>query len=62
MDIHRCRFVPYPTSAINAVAFSCSQLTGRRNANLVRLAIGRANGDIEIWVSYFPSRVAFAVD
>ncbi|KAK8046299.1 hypothetical protein PG996_014363 [Apiospora saccharicola] len=49
MDIHRCRFVPYPTSAINAVAFSCSQLTGKRNPNLVRLAIGRANGDIEIW-------------
>ncbi|KAK5663527.1 hypothetical protein OQA88_3957 [Cercophora sp. LCS_1] len=56
MDIHRCRFVPYPSSAINAVAFSHSSLPtapSARKQNLkqvqVRLAIGRANGDIEIW-------------
>lgn len=56
MEIHRCRFVPYPSSAINAVAFSHSSLpaaTSTRKQNLknvqVRLAIGRANGDIEIW-------------
>lgn len=51
MDIHRCRFVPYPPSAINAVAFSHpSSLThpGKGPSSL-RLAIGRANGDIEIW-------------
>ena len=51
MDIHRCRFVPYPPSAINALAFSHpSSLTspGKGPSNL-RLAIGRANGDIEIW-------------
>ncbi|ORY70193.1 WD40-repeat-containing domain protein [Pseudomassariella vexata] len=50
MDIHRCRFVPYPPSAINAVAFSYSHVTkAQGNKVPVRLAIGRANGDIEIW-------------
>ncbi|KAL0475245.1 WD40-repeat-containing domain protein [Neurospora intermedia] len=56
MDIHRCRFVPYPASAINAVAFSHSALppvpAGKKNLQKniqVRLAVGRANGDIEIW-------------
>jgi len=48
MDIHRCRFVPYSPSAINAVAFSHSDTQNRKNAQ-VRLAVGRANGDIEIW-------------
>lgn len=46
MDIHRCRFVPFPASPINAVAFSHPLLDSKRPA---RLAIGRANGDIEIW-------------
>ncbi|KAL2023654.1 hypothetical protein VTK56DRAFT_1811 [Thermocarpiscus australiensis] len=56
MDIHRCRFVRYPASAINAVAFTHSSLpsVSAKNKYLqkniqVRLAIGRANGDIEIW-------------
>lgn len=49
MDIHRCRFVPYPTSAINAVAFSSHQTTKKKSTSIARLAIGRANGDIEIW-------------
>ncbi|KAI0853478.1 WD40 repeat-like protein [Daldinia vernicosa] len=49
MDIHRCRFVPYPPSAINAVAFSYPTLTKSQRGAPVRLAIGRANGDIEIW-------------
>ncbi|KAK4193461.1 WD40-repeat-containing domain protein [Podospora australis] len=56
MDIHRCRFVQYPASAINSLAFTHSSLPAlsirRKEAqkNLqVRLAIGRANGDIEIW-------------
>lgn len=51
MDIHRCRFVPYPPSAINALAFShtsAPNLSSKGPQNL-RLAIGRANGDIEIW-------------
>ena len=51
MDVHRCRFVPYPPSAINAVAFSHpSSLTSNiEDFTTLRLAIGRANGDIEIW-------------
>ncbi|KAH8905953.1 WD40 repeat-like protein [Coniochaeta sp. PMI_546] len=53
MDIHRCRFVQYPASAINAVAFSHTSLPPLRASHLkqveVRLAVGRANGDIEIW-------------
>ncbi|KAL8956676.1 MAG: hypothetical protein Q9183_006245, partial [Haloplaca sp. 2 TL-2023] len=51
MDVHRCRFVPYPPSAINALAFShTSSLTSSsKGPSTLRLAIGRANGDIEIW-------------
>ncbi|KAI2467090.1 WD40 repeat-like protein [Annulohypoxylon bovei var. microspora] len=49
MDIHRCRFVPYPPSAINAIAFSYPTVTKSQRGAPVRLAIGRANGDIEIW-------------
>ncbi|KAK0630030.1 quinon protein alcohol dehydrogenase-like superfamily [Bombardia bombarda] len=56
MDIHRCRFIQYPASAINAIAFSHSSLPpvsgGKKSQQKhvqVRLAIGRANGDIEIW-------------
>ncbi|EFW15824.1 U3 small nucleolar RNA-associated protein [Coccidioides posadasii str. Silveira] len=51
MDIHRCRFVPYNPQAINALAFShppSTELQGRGVPTL-RLAIGRANGDIELW-------------
>src|SRR5579871_2700275 len=50
MDVHRSRFIPYPPSAINALAFSHStgqELNGRET--FLRLAVGRANGDIEIW-------------
>ncbi|KAL8998267.1 MAG: hypothetical protein Q9169_002672 [Polycauliona sp. 2 TL-2023] len=51
MDVHRCRFVPYPPSAINALAFShsASPATSSKLLSTLRLAIGRANGDIEIW-------------
>src|SRR5689334_732222 len=51
MDIHRSRFVPYPTPAINALAFSHSNDAelGSKNTAELRLAVGRANGDIEIW-------------
>lgn len=51
MDVHRCRFVPYPPSAINALAFShqSSSTTKGRGPPTLRLAIGRNNGDIEIW-------------
>ena len=49
MDIHRCRFVPYPPQAINALAFSQPSDTQKSCPSGQRLAIGRANGDIEIW-------------
>jgi U3 small nucleolar RNA-associated protein 4 len=49
MDIHRCRFVPYPPSTINVLAFSYSQGSRAKKAADLRLAIGRANGNIEIW-------------
>ncbi|KAI5291425.1 U3 small nucleolar RNA-associated protein [Ascosphaera aggregata] len=51
MDVHRCRFVPYNPHAINALAFSHppSADTPGRGVPTLRLAIGRANGDIEIW-------------
>jgi U3 small nucleolar RNA-associated protein 4 len=49
MNIHRCRFVPYPPSTINALAFSHSQNSKLQQAAYPRLAVGRANGDIEIW-------------
>lgn len=52
MDIHRCRFVPYPPSTINVIAFSHSHISNKKaaaNTAPLRLAIGRANGDIEIW-------------
>jgi U3 small nucleolar RNA-associated protein 4 len=50
MDVHRCRFVPYPASAINALAFSHPSSGGKqRNDVPIRLAIGRANGNIELW-------------
>ncbi|PGH06385.1 U3 small nucleolar RNA-associated protein 4 [Blastomyces parvus] len=51
MDIHRCRFVAYNPQAINALAFShppSAEVSGRGVPTL-RLAIGRANGDVEIW-------------
>ncbi|KAL8984768.1 MAG: hypothetical protein Q9177_004613 [Variospora cf. flavescens] len=51
MDLHRCRFVPYPPSAINALAFShpSSLTTSSKGSPTLRLAIGKANGDLEIW-------------
>lgn len=46
MDIHRCRFVDYTPHAVTALAFSHGAGGTPRGA---RLAVGRANGDIEIW-------------
>lgn len=48
MEVHRCRFVPYPPSTVNALAFSHLSSVGDVPESL-RLAVGRANGDIEIW-------------
>lgn len=51
MDIHRCRFVPYPPAAINALAFSHPSPVNNKehSPNDLRLALGRSNGDVEIW-------------
>ncbi|KAF2275885.1 small nucleolar ribonucleoprotein-like protein complex subunit [Westerdykella ornata] len=53
MDIHRARFVPYAPSAINALAFSHTQpddlAPTTQDPTGLRLALGRANGNIEIW-------------
>lgn len=51
MDVHRCRFIPYPGSAIHALAFSAASDTelGRGGHANLKLAVGRANGNIEIW-------------
>ena len=49
MDIHRCRFVPYPPHSINALAFSHPSNTKLETPTTLRLAVGRGNGDIEIW-------------
>ncbi|KAH7327125.1 WD40-repeat-containing domain protein [Rhexocercosporidium sp. MPI-PUGE-AT-0058] len=49
MDIHRCRFVPFPPSTINALAFTHSHISKDQKTAPPRLAVGRANGDIEIW-------------
>ncbi|KAI1816833.1 WD40 repeat-like protein [Poronia punctata] len=47
MDIHRIRYVPYNSSPINCLAFS--QPVATKKSGPIRLAIGRASGDIEIW-------------
>ncbi|KAF7554498.1 hypothetical protein G7046_g6793 [Stylonectria norvegica] len=49
MDVHRCRFVPFKPSAINVIAFSHPKTKSALQGTRARLAIGRANGDIEIW-------------
>ncbi|KAI9690604.1 MAG: U3 small nucleolar RNA-associated protein [Bogoriella megaspora] len=49
MDVHRSRFVPYPPSTITSLAFSHAYLPQNRQGDDVRLAVGRSNGDIEIW-------------
>lgn len=51
MDVHRSRFVPYPTSDISALAFSRSSDSGYTPNALpaLKLAIGRADGTVEIW-------------
>lgn len=41
--------MPYQQSAINALAFSHSHISKDQKTAPPRLAVGRANGDIEIW-------------
>lgn len=49
MDVHRCRFVPYPSRPINTLAFSHPSDIARDTPSDLRLALGRNNGDLEIW-------------
>lgn len=49
MDIHRCRFVDYTPHTITALAFSHVSDAAAPPPPALRLAVGRANGDIEIW-------------
>jgi U3 small nucleolar RNA-associated protein 4 len=50
MDVHRSRFVRYPTSAISALAFTRTNDSNYAGAlPPLRLAVGRTNGNIEIW-------------
>ncbi|ODV95860.1 hypothetical protein PACTADRAFT_49302 [Pachysolen tannophilus NRRL Y-2460] len=48
MDIHRCRFVDFTPHTITSLAFS-HQSTRKFTPTDLRLAVGRANGNIEIW-------------
>lgn len=48
MDIHRCRFVDYTPHTITSLAFS-HESTLKFTPLDLRVAVGRANGDIEIW-------------
>ncbi|ORY87051.1 WD40-repeat-containing domain protein [Protomyces lactucae-debilis] len=49
MDIHRARFVDYTPSTITAVAYSHPSSLGEHAPASLRCAVGRANGDIELW-------------
>lgn len=49
MDIHRCRFVQYPPQSINALAFSHGSHDNENTPSDLRLAVGRNNGDVELW-------------
>lgn len=49
MDIYRCRFVDYTPASVTALAFSHKSSFGRPAPKALRLAVGRANGDIEVW-------------
>lgn len=48
LDIHRCRFLDYNPSAITSLSFTTDSST-KTTASDVRLAVGRGNGNIEIW-------------
>ena len=51
-DLHRARFVDYNPPAITAIAFShrsSAKTLTKPQPSYLRCAIGRANGDIEIW-------------
>lgn len=57
LSVHRCRFVDYAPSAITAIAFPPLALPGsssrfkhrRSKRKFGNLAVGRANGNVEIY-------------
>lgn len=50
VQVHRCRFMDTERAGISAIAFnSVSQGPKQQPPADLRMAIGRANGDIEIW-------------
>ena len=49
MDIHRVRFVDYKPHTVTALAFSHRLDSNLHIPSNLRLAVGRSNGDIEIW-------------
>lgn len=49
MDVHRCHFVDYTPHTVTATAFSHVSDPEKVSDPSLRLAIGRSNGDIEIW-------------
>ncbi|KAG5513456.1 hypothetical protein PMAC_000887 [Pneumocystis sp. 'macacae'] len=48
MNIHRCRFVDYNASSVTFICFSHDSSLNTTPKSL-RCAVGRANGDLEIW-------------
>lgn len=49
MIVHRSKFVDVTTGNITALAFSHKSSTTKMTSSDLRLALGRSNGDIEIW-------------
>lgn len=49
MVVHRSRFIDISTGNITALAFSHKSSTTKMTPSDLRLALGRSNGDIEIW-------------
>lgn len=49
MDIHRCSFLDYTPESITCCAFTHESNLEQVTPNNFRLAIGRADGSIEIW-------------
>ncbi|KAM3162496.1 U3 small nucleolar RNA-associated protein [Lachancea thermotolerans] len=47
--VHRARFVDYNGANITALSFSHGSRLDKRTPSDLRLALGRSNGDIEIW-------------
>ncbi|KAI5952642.1 UTP4 [Candida jiufengensis] len=49
MEVHRCRFVDYTPHTITSLVFSQPSNPEKPISSDLKLAVGRSNGDIEIW-------------